>query len=172
VKISITKGDVADSIEALRADGSAVRTTFPHKGPIPHDAVHFFVESGLGIGDAFWGLVESGRHPEEVQDLAKAAGHASASRTSKPASYFVPVIQAERIVECLEADLWGGGGDPDMLRAMVRSGCEQSLVPVFPLTDAAIQSVRQNITEFREQWEALPAGATYVLNWGARQDHA
>lgn len=169
MRIAITKGETADSIETLRGDGSVVRTRFPHKGPIPHDAVHFFVESGLGIRDAFWGLVEAGKHPEEVQDLAKAAGHASASRATAPDPHFVPVIQAERIVECFEADLWGGGSGPDMIRAMVRGGCEQSLVPDFPLSDGAIEAVRKSVREFRETWEALPSGGTCVLHWDGRQ---
>jgi hypothetical protein len=172
VKISITKGASADRIEARRPDGSVVSTSFPHKGPIPHDAVHFFVESGLGIDSAFWGLVEAGKHPEEVQELAKAAGHASAGRPSIPDAYFVPVIQAERIVECFEADLWGGTGDPESFRDMVRAGCEQSLVPNFPITDAAIRSVRDRIAEFRRQWEALSVGGSCELDWGGRRTAA
>src|SRR5437016_10106782 len=111
MEIRITKGTTSDRVEVRRSDGSRADTNFPKKGPIPHDVVHFFVESELGVVEGFWGMVASGRHPEEIQDVAKAAGHASASRASAPDPSIVPIVQAERIVECFEADLWGGGGD-------------------------------------------------------------
>ena len=113
MRISITKGDKEDRLEMERADGTRASTRFPHKGPIPHDFVHYAVESELGIDRGFWGLVEAGHHPEEIQEIAKAAGHASAKRAEVPAADFVPAIQAERIVEAFEADHWSGGqGDP------------------------------------------------------------
>src|SRR3954453_22084071 len=108
MQITITKGERGDRIDAIRADGSSVTTTFPHKGPIPHDAVHFYVESELGLDRGFWGMVASGKHPEEVQDIAKAGGHASASRGRAPDADIIELIQAERAVECFEADLWSG----------------------------------------------------------------
>ena len=70
MRIIITRGERSDRIDAHRRDGSNVSASFPHKGPIPHDAVHFFVESELGIADGFWGLVASGRHPEEIAVIA------------------------------------------------------------------------------------------------------
>lgn len=163
--ISFTKGQSSDRVEARRTDGSVVATSFPHKGPVPHDAVHLFVEAGLGITNGFWGLVEGGRHPDEVQDLAKAAGHSSASRAVAPDPSFIPVIQAERIVECFEADLWGDGGNGDSLRDMVRAGCEQSHVPDFPMSDAAIDSVRKQLADFRDRWVALDTGGMLSLTW-------
>ena len=103
--------------------------------PIPHDAVHFFVESELGISDGFWGLVAAGRHPEEVQDIAKAGGHASAGRAEVPDAAIVRMIQAERTVECFEADLWGGSkGDPQTFREAIYAGCAQSLVPPIEIS--------------------------------------
>lgn len=53
MKISITKGQSEDWIAIERDDGSAATTRFPHKGPVPHDAVHWFVERGLGLRDGF-----------------------------------------------------------------------------------------------------------------------
>ena len=84
MRIIITKGERDDRIEVLRADGSGASTRFPRKGPVPHDATHYVVESGLGITKGFWGLVAAGRHPEEIAEIAKAAGHASAKRASRP----------------------------------------------------------------------------------------
>lgn len=170
--ILITKGERQDRIEASRADGSSVRTTFAKKGPIPHDAVHFFVEQQLGVARGFWGLVAAGHHPEEISDLAKAAGHASAKRAGPPQPHIVPILQAERIVECFEADLWGGNGDNDSLRAMAKAGCEQSLVPVPVLDDAAIDRIRAAIFHLLNRWAELPVGGSISLHWQGEQEPA
>ncbi|MCA1654426.1 MAG: hypothetical protein ABR588_02660 [Sphingomicrobium sp.] len=165
MEITITKGAVADSLHIQRSDGTLVSTTFPHKGPIPHDAVHFFVESELGMQDGFWGLVATGSHPEEVGPMAKAAGHPSAARPGLPQAGIVSAIQAERIVECFEADLWGPGCDPQTFRETVSAGCEQSLVPAIPIDDEAIERVRRRLKEFRQHWMGLPLGHSCRLEW-------
>lgn len=165
MQITITKGTAGDLIEAMRSDGTSVRTHFPKKGPLPHDAVHYVVESELGIAEGFWGMVAAGRHPEEIQDVAKAAGHASVSRARTPDPAIIPIVQAERIVECFEADLWGGGSDSDTFRALVEAGCEQSLVPVLSIDDQTIARVRRRLAELRDRWATLPVGGNCSLEW-------
>jgi hypothetical protein len=166
MQITITKGANEDTIEAFRGDGASVRTHFPKKGPLPHDAVHYVVESELGIAEGFWGLVASGRHPEEIAGLAKAAGHASASRARRPDPAIIPMVQAERAVECFEADLWDGGGtDADTLREALRAGCEQSLVPMLPLENEAIRRIRARIAALRQHWATLPIGGSCSFEW-------
>jgi len=170
MRITITKGEREDRIDALRADGSKVSTTFPHKGPVPHDVTHYIVERELGFAHGFWGLVASGRHPEEIAGLAKAAGHASAKRAATPEPGIIPVLQAERAVECFEADLWSGAtGDHEMLRGMLAAGCEQSLVPAFPVTDEAIGRIRSALGDFRDRWAGMEPGETITLEWAGAQ---
>ena len=170
MRITITKGERGDRIDLRRPNGSEVSTTFPHKGPIPHDAVHYFVESELGIGDGFWGLVAAGRHPEEIAELAKAAGHASAKRASLPDASIVGIVQAERAVECFEADLWSGSqGDADTLRGVAAAGCAQSLVPPIAISDAAIARIRAQLVDLRSRWAATPRGGNIVLEWVGAQ---
>jgi hypothetical protein len=166
MRITITKGERADRIDALRPDGSRATTMFPHKGPIPHDAVHFYVESELALSRGFWGLVAGGEHPENVQELAKAGGHASASRGRVPDADIVEVIQAERMVECFEADLWGdSASDAETFREAVAAGCAQSFVPPIELDDAAIASVRGKLLDLRNRWSELPQGEAITLDW-------
>lgn len=169
MRISITKGESEDRLDMVRADGTGASTRFPHKGPIPHDFVHYAVESELVIDRGFWGLVDAGHHPEEIQDIAKAAGHASAKRADVPAEEFVPAIQSERIVEAFEADHWSGGqGDPAGVAYMAEAGCEQSLVPMPPMDDAAVARIRAQITDFAARWKALGPGETITLEWPAQ----
>jgi hypothetical protein len=166
MRITITKGERGDRIEALRGDNSHVATTFPKKGPLPHDLVHFVVESELAIRDGFWGMVAGGRHPEEIADFAKAAGHASAKRAGIPDASIVAIVQAERAVECFEADLWGGShGDPQTFRDVIAAGCAQSLVPALGLSDESLQRIRARLVELRGQWAKLARGESLVLDW-------
>ncbi|WP_118857916.1 hypothetical protein [Sphingomonas mesophila] len=163
--IVITKGEREDRIEARRGDGSVAAFRLPHKGPVPHDVVHFFVERALGRRDGFWGMVAAGRDPAEIGDLAKAAGHASAKRARAPDADFVAIIQVERLVEAFEADLWGGGDGHDGVRSMAAAGCAQSLVAPMAIDGATIDQVRGEIADFRDRWVALLAGATVTLDW-------
>ena len=166
MRITITKGERSDRIDTLRANGGEVSTTFPHKGPIPHDAVHFFVESGLGITEGFWGMVAAGRHPEEIAGMAKEAGHASAKRARLPDPAIIPIIQAERAVECFEADLWSGGDShPHMIREAIAAGCAQSLVPAIEISDEAVDRIRSELKQLLTSWTAGGPGQRVVLEW-------
>jgi hypothetical protein len=166
MQITITKGECADRIEAVRADGSSVHTSFPHKGPVPHDAVHFYVESTLAIPDAFWGMVARGEHPEAIAALAKAAGHASAARAMVPDESIVRLVQAERTVECFEADLWSGSDSgPEVIREMIVAGCVQSLVPPLEISDEAISIIRSSLSDLLSRWSAAAAGDHLLLEW-------
>jgi hypothetical protein len=165
MKILVRKGQAADTIEIRRSDGNLLSTSFPHKGPVPHDVVHFFVERELAIDAGFWGLVAGGRHPDEIGDLAKAAGHASASRARVPDPFIVPAIQAERIVECFEADLWGGGSDPETFNAMLEAGCQQSLVPSLVIGHETIERVRRELGTFQDLWVSLSLGGACSFDW-------
>ena len=165
MQIRVTKGDRADWIEARREDGSVERENVPHKGPVAHDLVHFAVESELQLDRGFWGLVASGHAPQEITEMAKAAGHASAKRATVPNPDFVQAIQVERIVESFEAEFWSGGADNDSLRAMAQAGCEQSLVASPALTDEAIDRTRSRLNDLARQWSRLAVGEALALRW-------
>ena len=163
--IEITKGQRDDAIRIVRADGTTAATRFPKKGPVPHDAVHLFVERGLGVNDAFWGKIAAGAHPEELAALAKAAGHASASRAGEPDAGIVELLQAERLVECFEAELWSMASDDAGLIALAETACAASRVPVPALTPATIAAIRGPLGAFATDWSAAPQGHTVVLDW-------
>ena len=165
MQITFTKRQTEDWITAIRADGSRAETRFPKKGPVPHDAVHLFVERGFALEKGFWGMVAAGHHPEHLAALAKAAGHASASRAEVPGAEIVQLIQAERLVECFEADLWSGGGVDATLHDIARTACGYSHVPMPTLTEGALAQVRVELAEFAQGWIAAPVGHAVVLSW-------
>lgn len=163
--IIITKGGKQDRIEARRSDGSVSSFPFPHKGPIPHDVVHFIVESALGLHRGFWGMVAAGRDPEDIGAMSKLAGHASAKRAVVPDPEFVEIIQVERLVEAFEADQWGGGSDNDAVRAMATSGCAQSCVAPIAVSNEQADAIRRDLHLFLERWRTANGGESLVLHW-------
>jgi Stress-induced bacterial acidophilic repeat motif len=152
MEVTIIKEDQLDRILMVRSDGSRAETTFAKKGPFPHDAVHYAVEKHLGLADGFWGFVASGRDPEEVAAIAKQGGHASAKRAQVPHASIIELLQAERIVECFEADLWGGPASPEMLCETAKVACESSFVPALALTDDEIAAIRNELKQMQAQW--------------------
>ena len=163
--IEITKGAQKDRIVATRGDSSIAATTLPKKGPVPHDAVHWFVERELGLAGAFWGMVAAGREPEQIAAIAKAAGHASASRAEVPEPQIVELLQAERLVECFEADLWGGGGAAADLIAVAATACDYSHVPLPELGEQDVERIRKQLGDFARAWIAAPVGHVAKLEW-------
>ncbi|MGD9814578.1 MAG: hypothetical protein AB7Q23_14520 [Hyphomonadaceae bacterium] len=170
VEVTLTKGAAQDSVEVRRGGGAPMRFTFPKKGPIPHDYVHFVVEDAFGFSRGFWGMIADGAAPAEIQEIAKAGGHASAARAQIPAPEIVELIQAERLVECFEADLWGAPADGDTFRGVAAAACAHSLVPCPVLADERIVATRKRIADFARAWMAAPLGAQFSFQWSARLD--
>ena len=166
MQITFTKGQREDWIAVVCDDGSRAETRFPHKGPVPHDAVHLFVEAGLGLGQGFWGMVSGGLHPEELAGIAKGAGHASAKRAGIPDASIVELLQAERLVEVFEADLWSSRtGDEDALLDLGRTACAYSHVPMPDVPDSAVARIRSGIAQFAKDWLAAPIGHKIEFCW-------
>lgn len=165
MRITITKEANGDRLDIVRADGSQAVTHFPRKGPTPHDAVHYLVERGCGLKNAFWGLVAGGMAPEGIQDMAKAGGHASAKRADVPDASLVELLQAERLVECFEASLWDGQLDLPAFRAVAEAACACSHVAMPAMDDATIALIHGEVVALGARWGRAPAGEPLVLDW-------
>ncbi len=167
MRIVITKGRTDDHIMIERIDGSRAETHFPKKGIVPHDSVHFFVERGLQTKRGFWGMVAEGLHPETISDIAKQAGHASASRARVPDAEIVELLQAERLVECFEAEMWsaGTGCDTEAFLAVAASACNYSHVPLPPISAEQVTEVRDSLAEFALSWMDTSLGHIVEFIW-------
>ncbi|MEE1878458.1 hypothetical protein [Altererythrobacter litoralis] len=133
MRIEIARHGAEERVAVVRADGSTARFRIQRKGPISHDIVHYCVESALGMRNGFWGMVASGEDPGAIADLAKVGGHASAKRVVAPDASLVELLQAERLVECFEAESWSGSEDDAGLLAMAEAGWAASHVPALDL---------------------------------------
>jgi hypothetical protein len=165
MRIEITKGANEDRIAILRDDGSRAITTFPKKGWFPHDAVHLIVEKHLEFDNGFWGHIAAGNEPDDISAMAKEGGHPSASRAGKPCNAIVELIQAERLVECFEAELWGQPSSFETFTSVLRAACEHSQIPPPNLTENDMQAMRDQLAELGGKWRDLPIGQKLDLCW-------
>ena len=158
ISVEIIKGAREDRVVVGRNNTAPLSFRFPKKGPLPHDGVHHVVESVMGLQNAFWGRIKAGQSPDAIQQLAHAGGHPSAKRAAKPAPDIVEMVQAERLVECLEADAWSGGdGDLATFNEVYGAACSQSCVDPLPLEERSLAALRAGMKEMARQW----AGGTY-----------
>lgn len=165
MRIDVTKGLKDDTIRITRADGSLASTNFPKKGPFPHDLVHVVVEDTLGLRNAFWGMIASGHHPEEIGALASSLGHSSAAKAHLPDPSIIELIQAERLVECFEAEIWGGPSALEDLQSVADAAFSASLVPRLVLSPNDVGAIRNRLAALQAQWNSLPPGGTLTCDW-------
>jgi hypothetical protein len=165
MQIEIRKGETHDSLRVTRSDGSCCEALVIQKGHLPHDAVHVIVETQLKFGKAFFGLIASGRHPDDIAGLASAMGHASASKAHPPDPSIVELIQAERLVECFEAEAWGGQADLETLQSVADAAFSASLVPRVVLTPEDVAAIRAGLDQLKVNWLNLKTGGTLRYNW-------
>lgn len=121
----------------IRRDEIAPETiSCPKQGIIPHDMVHYAVESVLPHR-GFLSLVKEGQSANFVMggDGTEAA--------------------MERLVETFQAEMWGGRVPAEDLIATYEHACEASGHGVAGITSADIDAIRARLDELTRQWSAL-----------------
>jgi len=110
-------------------------------------------------------MVAKGHSPADIQEIAKQAGHASASRAQTPGEHIVQLLQAERLVECFESDAWGAPADIETFISIANTACEASFIPMPALTPQSIDAVRTRIAEFQSIWLVAMVGHVAEFQW-------
>jgi hypothetical protein len=160
MRVRFTKGPVSskhDLLACTRPDGSETRGEMPRQGILPHDAIHFVVEQTLGWPDAFFGHIARGAevghvttrmHGEKV-DWAQAA----------------QALQSESLVECLQAEQWGGAASPELFFQTLADTCRHRGVAAPTLTPEDLLRVRTALRTFGAAWRPLGPGASLERDW-------
>ncbi|MCY0916362.1 hypothetical protein [Massilia antarctica] len=151
------KSDKLDRLRYLRDDGSSTETAMPRQGILPHDLVHYVVESALGLRNGFTGLVARGAQASFAMEMA----HDPAGKQVE-----TEAIQVEAVVEALQTQLWSGQfGNADFAEA-VRTACLGRERAPFDL--AGIDAERllyQGALELSARWMAVPFHRTLTLSF-------
>jgi hypothetical protein len=134
--------------DRLRVErGTAVEEiACPKIGGIPHDMVHFAVESVMGRA-GFMRRVANG----EALSFKMA-----------------PVVEAdqmERLVEVMQADAISGFPPAPEMIDMYRVTCDARGVAPYALGEGDIAALREEMKRLEKLWAAVPLGGTLALEF-------
>ncbi|HZT42024.1 MAG TPA: hypothetical protein VFA07_07530 [Chthonomonadaceae bacterium] len=147
------KNDKPDTLTCVREDGSS--TWEPSKVGIPHDLLHYAVETTLGYRNAFYGLVAGGR------DIASFG-----TKNGVKDVYSDEELWAESIVGMLQWPAMGGSrlSEAESL-ALIENHFEEHGQPVPPLTVEQLVQIRMKARELLRQWGELEEGEVLELRF-------
>jgi hypothetical protein len=155
VLVRFTKNTTAatvDAIACVRPDGTTTSSEMPRRGILPHEAFHFVVESALGWRDAFLGRIARGGSLAELAEKL----HGQNGEWSKD----VQALQSEALIECLEAEQWGGASDPATFATKLIAACRRRGVQPPEITTEEIDAIRVGLREFGAAWRPLMPGVS------------
>lgn len=147
MQLVFTKGPGKyDRMEVVRGDGAAEAIDCPKQRIIPHDMVHYAVESTLAKRGFLARVREGERADFRMQAEAESDG-------------------VERLVEVIQGDAWSGSASPvaDMLD-LYRVTCSERECPMLAVSEADVDAIRARIAELTVQWEALTVGQSLALS--------
>ena len=130
------RGGKHDDLVIDRPGRPPERISCPKQGIIPHDMVHYAVESTLAHR-GFLGLVADGGE----------AGFRTTGGDSEEA--------IERLVETFQAEMWGGRVPSGELLATYEHACAAREHPAVPVSSEDVEAIRARLDELSVQWGAL-----------------
>jgi hypothetical protein len=133
-----------DDLVIEAKDQAAQRIQCPKQGMIPHDMVHFAVESILSAG-GFLSKIDHG----------EAAGFAMTKDDAAEA--------VERLVEAMQAEIWSGEVPADELIALYHHACAARNHPALPVTAAIIEAIRAKLKDLTRQWDQVAVNGSLTL---------
>jgi hypothetical protein len=147
MKLTFTRGSgKTDRLDIVAADGPRPPIQCPKQGIIPHEMVHFAVETEVETA-GFLGLIAAGG------DSGFRAGLDNAQAQS-----------VERLVEMFQGEGWSGGPMPDAdFTALYAVTCEERGDTPLPISGATIAAIRTRIADLTQAWAAVPVGGQLAL---------
>lgn len=155
------KSDKLDRLRFIRTDGSETQCQMPRQGTLPHDLVHYVVESSLPFKHGFLSLVAAGSDAGFVMH----AIHDPANRAVE-----TEAVQAEAIVEALQTQLWGGSFDCESFGEAARLAAVARDKPAFEFAGIAPKALYGRAMSLLEQWNQVPYHQSMELTFVAGED--
>jgi hypothetical protein len=145
-----------DRFHVAREGTAEVRWTFPTYGDaLPHDLVHFVVETAAGLRGGFWGRVARGADPARVN----AAANRKAGKAAEKYAGFGDDLGELFVAEALAATDWSSAAWREALAA----SCERVGCVVPPLHEEDATAIAHVLDMLGARWRGLvPKGAIHL----------
>ncbi|OYZ15546.1 MAG: hypothetical protein B7Y35_05585 [Sphingomonadales bacterium 28-64-96] len=147
MKLTFTKGaGKFDRLDIVAADGPRPPIDCPKQGIIPHDMVHWAVES-IAEAAGFLHLIADGGDGGFRTGIE--------NRTAQ---------SVERLVEMFQGEGWSQTALPDdEFIALYAVTCEDRGDTPLPITATLLTAIRARIADVTAQWAAVPVGGQLAL---------
>ena len=147
MQLTFTKGSGKfDRLDIVAVDGPRPHIDCPKQGIIPHDMVHWAVETEVAAA-GFLRLIAHGGESGQRAALG-----------------IVSAESVERLVEMFQGEGWSQTALPDdAFIALYAITCEDRGDTPLPITGALLNAVRARIAEVSRQWAAVPVGGSLML---------
>jgi len=117
----------------------------PKQGIIPHDMLHFAVETTLQLRGFITRTLEGDASGFRMTSTAESDG-------------------VERLVEVLQADGWAGWtSEPSALLDLYRVTCEARRCPPLPIGEPEVLAVRDRIHKLTAEWQSVKIGESIEI---------
>jgi hypothetical protein len=147
MRLTFTKrGGKYDDLLIEQADRPPQTIACPKQGIIPHDMVHYAVESVLAHR-GFLGLVAGG----EAAAFTTTGGNAEEA--------------IERLVEGFQAEMWGERVSAEDLLATYELACDARGHPAAPVSVEDVETIRRRLDELTAKWTAVPLNASLTVEF-------
>jgi hypothetical protein len=145
MRLTFTKrGGKYDDLLIERPGLSAEKISCPKQGIIPHDMVHYAVESTLAHR-GFLSLVADGQ----------AAAFTTTGGSAEEA--------VERLVESFQAEMWGGRVSAEDLIATYEHACEARGHPAARVSADDVKSIRARLDDLTARWAEVPVNGSLTV---------
>lgn len=141
------KTDKEDLLVFVRNDGTETKCPMPRQGTLPHDLVHYVVESALPLKHGFLRQVASGAEASFVMQAVHAPASVGIEREA---------IQVEAIVEALQTQLWSGAFDHESFFLAMRLASAARDQPEYEFGRFDPSFLYGKALQVLEQWTEVP----------------
>jgi hypothetical protein len=148
MRLVFTKGPGKhDRMDVMRDDGVSESIECPKQGIIPHDMVHYAVESVLRKRGFVGRVLDGEAATFQMQAEAESDG-------------------VERLVEVFQADgWWGWNTAPADMLDLYQVTCKARECEPLDVGPDDIAAVRKRILELTQQWQAVAVGASLAVTF-------
>jgi hypothetical protein len=144
-------------LEVVRDDGTHEARELETRGALPHDLVHYAVETEAGLRSSFYGRLARGETYEAL--ATEPSGDAEA-------------MQTEAVVASIQGltkkDAWSGADPEGVARSIAAGFRSLGAEPPTWLTGDLIARVRERLRRIQGQWRATTFHETLELEFPAR----
>jgi hypothetical protein len=172
MNVRITRLNEATTVVRFeRSDGSIVETRSPGgRHRLPHDLMHYVVESELGLDDGLWGRIHSGVTYSNFRVLrAPSKKRSHARRARRHTGRRKGVLEAEVLVGVFH-DIWEGTAEREW--GSIRAFLDATWSPrtrsrAEEVDEETIQRVCAALNEAASAWNRVPLGGELCVQWPA-----